>query len=133
MNCVLVVSWFSHQGLDWVSLTADWGVTRITSRIVKELSYGYRIQLVWIVLFEMYSCWSNFSKYLRRVMKIIEAHCRRYIWLCTNVITKRALVLGDKLCSFICMALLNIINLKLWNKAVIFKCYWDLEHKQDTT
>ncbi|KAH0689336.1 hypothetical protein KY289_016694 [Solanum tuberosum] len=48
-----------------------------------------------------------------------------------NVITKRALVSWDKMCIPKSVGGLNLVNLKVWNKAAILKIYWDIEQKQD--
>ncbi|XP_060217115.1 uncharacterized protein LOC132644545 [Lycium barbarum] len=104
---------------------------RISSWTAKQLSYAGRIQLVQTVLLGIQAYWSQLFQIPSKVMKLIEAHCRSYIWSGTNLITKRALVSWDKLCSTKYVGGLNLINLKLWNRAALTKSFWDLAHKQD--
>ncbi|XP_059281233.1 terpene synthase 10-like [Lycium ferocissimum] len=66
-----------------------------------------------------------------KVIKLIEAYCRSYIWSGGNVITKRALVAWERLCIPKSAGGLNLNNLSLWNEAAITKTCWDLAHKQD--
>ncbi|XP_059288814.1 uncharacterized protein LOC132042227 [Lycium ferocissimum] len=48
-----------------------------------------------------------------------------------NVITKKALVAWERVCTPKSAGGLNLINLQLWNKVAIAKTCWDLEHKED--
>lgn len=49
----------------------------------------------------------------------------------SNVITKKALVAWEKICTPMTAGGLNLINFKLWNTAAIAKSCWDLAHKKD--
>lgn len=49
----------------------------------------------------------------------------------SNVLTRKALVAWDKLCSPRSVGGLNMINIRVWNKAAITKLYWDLANKKD--
>ncbi|XP_059315645.1 uncharacterized protein LOC132066336 [Lycium ferocissimum] len=62
--------------------------------------------------------------------KYLDALCRSYVWFGTSVVTKKALVAWERVCSPKSVGGFNLINLQLWNKAVISKNCWDLEHKQ---
>lgn len=64
-------------------------------------------------------------------MKAVEAYCRSYIWSGINVITKKALVSWERVCTPKSIGGLNLINLNLWNRAAIAKNHWDLAHKLD--
>ncbi|XP_019230249.1 PREDICTED: uncharacterized protein LOC109211202 [Nicotiana attenuata] len=66
-----------------------------------------------------------------KLIKLIEAYCRSFMWSGTNVITKRALISWDKVCQPKSARGLNILNLKSWNKAAILKLQWDLATKAD--
>ncbi|XP_075111341.1 uncharacterized protein LOC142181744 [Nicotiana tabacum] len=50
-----------------------------------------------------------------KVVKLIEAYCRSYLWSGGNVLTKKLLLSWEK----------------VWNNAAIAKTYWGLTHKQD--
>uniref|UniRef100_A0A1S4C8E5 Reverse transcriptase zinc-binding domain-containing protein n=1 Tax=Nicotiana tabacum TaxID=4097 RepID=A0A1S4C8E5_TOBAC len=66
-----------------------------------------------------------------KVIKIVEGLCGSYIWSGTNEITRKALLAWDRVCLPKAGGGLNIVNLKLWNKAAIAKHCWDLAHKKD--
>lgn len=106
-------------------------VAKISSWIAKKLSYAGRVQLVKTVIFGVQAYWAQIFVLPSKVMKIIQAYCRSYIWLRANVITKRALVSWDKMCTPKSDGRLNLVNLKVWNKAAILKICWDIEQKQD--
>lgn len=65
------------------------------------------------------------------MIKLVEGMCRSYVWSGANEITKKALIAWDKVCLPKAGGGLNIINLKLWNKAAIVETCWDSAHKQD--
>ncbi|KAH0639679.1 hypothetical protein KY285_036265 [Solanum tuberosum] len=107
-------------------------VSRITSWTRKKLSYAGRVQLVQTVLFGIQSYWSQMFPLPSKVVQIIKAYCRSYVWEGTNTINKKTLIAWDTVCSPKSVGGFNIINLLLWNKAAIAKLYWDLTHKQDS-
>ncbi|XP_019229886.1 PREDICTED: uncharacterized protein LOC109210864 [Nicotiana attenuata] len=67
-------------------------VARISSWTAKKLSYAGIVQLVQTVLFGIRSYWSQLFNLPVKVMKMIEAYCRSYIWSGINAITKKSLV-----------------------------------------
>ncbi|XP_060170874.1 uncharacterized protein LOC132601831 [Lycium barbarum] len=106
-------------------------VGRISTWTVRKLSYAGRVQLVQSVLFGIQAYWAQIFVLPTKVMKTIEAHCRSYVWSGVNTITKRALVAWDKVCTPKSVGGLNLINLKIWNRAAIAKNSWDVAHKED--
>lgn len=66
-----------------------------------------------------------------KMIKLIESHCRSYLWLGFATITKRALVAWEKICTPKSARGMNLTNIRLWNRAAIAKTNWDLTHKQD--
>ncbi|XP_019248656.1 PREDICTED: uncharacterized protein LOC109227921 [Nicotiana attenuata] len=106
-------------------------VARISSWTAKKLSYAGRIQLVQSVLFGIQAYWSQLFLIPSKVLKTIETYFRSYVWLGENVITRRSLVAWDKICTPKSAGGLNLINLKVWNRAATAKNYWDLAHKCD--
>ncbi|XP_060182758.1 uncharacterized protein LOC132612661 [Lycium barbarum] len=116
--------------LQWSPLI-DKMVARISSWTAKKLSYAGRVQLVQSVFFGIQSYWSQMFVIPSKVLKVIDAFCRSYIWSGTNTITKRALIAWDRMCLPISAGGLNLINVQIWNKASIAKPYWDLARKSD--
>ncbi|XP_075076819.1 uncharacterized protein LOC142163432 [Nicotiana tabacum] len=106
-------------------------VARISSWTARKLPYARRIQLIRAVLFGIQSYWSQMFLIPAKVIKTIEAYCRSFMWLGTNVITKRALISWEKVCKPKSVGGLNILNLKQWNRAAILKLQWDLTSKAD--
>ncbi|XP_019256492.1 PREDICTED: uncharacterized protein LOC109234906 [Nicotiana attenuata] len=106
-------------------------VAKISSWTARKLSYAGRVQLIRTVLFGVQSYWSQIFLMPSKVIKLIEAYCRSFMWSGTNVITKRALISWDKVCQPKSAGGLNILNLKSWNKAAILKLQWDLATKAD--
>lgn len=101
-------------------------VAKITFWTAKKLSYAGRIQLVRSVIFGIQANWAQMFVIAAKVMKTIPAFCRSYIWSGANNITKKALVSWEKMCTPKVAGGLNMVNLKLWNKAAILKLCWDL-------
>ncbi|XP_070009263.1 uncharacterized protein [Nicotiana sylvestris] len=66
-----------------------------------------------------------------KVMKLIEAYCRSYIWSGSNTITKRALIAWDRMFLPKSVGGYNLLNIRIWNKAAITSVYWDLAQKKD--
>ncbi|XP_060180731.1 uncharacterized protein LOC132610456 [Lycium barbarum] len=106
-------------------------VGRISTWTARKLSYAGRVQLVQSVLFGIQAYWAQIFVLPTKVMKIIEAHCRSYVWSGVNTITKRALVAWDKVCTPKYAGGINLTNLKIWNRAAIAKNSWDVAHKED--
>ncbi|XP_009791749.1 uncharacterized protein [Nicotiana sylvestris] len=67
----------------------------------------------------------------KKVMKAIEAICKTFLMTCTATISKKALVAWEKVCRPIAAAGLNILDIKIWNKAAIIKHLWDITRKKD--
>ncbi|XP_019246435.1 PREDICTED: uncharacterized protein LOC109226086 [Nicotiana attenuata] len=94
-------------------------VARISSWTARKLSYAGRVQLIKYVLFGVQSYWSQMFLIPSKVIKLIEAYCRSFMWSGTNVITRRALISWERFCQPKSARGLNILNLKSWNKAAI--------------
>ncbi|XP_019233130.1 PREDICTED: uncharacterized protein LOC109213753 [Nicotiana attenuata] len=87
--------------------------------------------LVQSVIFGIQAYWAQLFILPAKVLKMIEALCRSYIWSGTNTITRKALVAWEKICTPRSAGRLILINLPVWNKAAIAKTCWDLAHKHD--
>lgn len=81
----------------WQPLT-DKIVAKISSWTAKKLSYA-GMQLVRTVIFGIQAYWAQMFVLPAKVMKLIQAYCRSYIWSGMNVITKKALVAWEKMCT----------------------------------
>lgn len=84
---------------------------RITSWMAKSLTYDGRLQLIKSVLFGVQAYWSQLFLLLKKVIKLIEAICRSYLWSGEANITKKTLVAWDKVCLPKSAGGLNILNL----------------------
>lgn len=60
----------------------------------------------------------------KKVIKMIEAICRSYLWSGEANVTKIALVVWDKVCLPKSAGGLSILNLKIWNQVAICKLLW---------
>ncbi|XP_055824529.1 uncharacterized protein LOC129893059 [Solanum dulcamara] len=99
--------------------------------MAKSLSYAGRLQLIRAVLFGVQAYWSQLFLMPKKVIKLIEATCRSYLWTGESTITKKAMVAWEKICLPKGAGGLNIPNLQLWNRAAICKLLWDLSmHKE---
>ncbi|XP_070001865.1 uncharacterized protein [Nicotiana sylvestris] len=93
-----------------------------------SLPFKYLVQSI---IFGIQAYWAQLFILLAKVLKMIEALCRSYIWSGSNTITKKAFVAWEKMCLPKSAGGLNLINLSFWNKATIAKTCWDLAHKED--
>lgn len=106
-------------------------IVRITTWTTRKLSYAGRLQLIQAVLFGVQAYLSQMFLIPSKVLKLIESHCRNFLWSGTNTITKKALVAWEKVCTPKASRGKNLINIRIWNKTVVAKINWDLAHKQD--
>jgi len=108
---------------------------RITSRIsswtAKNLSYTGRAQLIKSVILGIQAYWAQLFSIQPKVLHLIDAHCRSYLWEGSGTITKKALVTWEYVCNPKCVGGLNLINISLWNKSALAKFLWDIANKQD--
>nr|XP_009762494.1 PREDICTED: uncharacterized protein LOC104214512 [Nicotiana sylvestris] len=69
---------------------------KINCWIAKLLSYAGRLQLIKLVPFGVQSYWAQIFQLPKKILKMIEAMCRSFLWSGTSTITKKALVAWDK-------------------------------------
>ncbi|XP_070050690.1 uncharacterized protein [Nicotiana tomentosiformis] len=96
------------------------------------LSYSGRVQLIKSVIFGMQIYWAHIFLPPKRIMKLIETICRTYMWTGTSATSRKALIARYKVCQPKAAGGLNIINMRLWNKAAILKQLWALAKKKDS-
>ncbi|XP_019263748.1 PREDICTED: uncharacterized protein LOC109241462 [Nicotiana attenuata] len=95
------------------------------------LSYSGRLQLIKSVLFVIQTYWAQVFLLPKKIMKMIETICRTFLWTGSNAISRKALIAWDKICQPKTTGGLNIINMRVWNKAAIIKQLWALAMKKD--
>lgn len=106
-------------------------LARISGWAVKLLSYAGRVQLIKSVLFEIQMYWCQVLVLPQKVVKMIQAACRIFLWTGKVDVSRRALVAWDKVMLPSMAGGLNILNLKYWNRAAICKLLWNLAQKKD--
>nr|XP_009779767.1 PREDICTED: uncharacterized protein LOC104228912 [Nicotiana sylvestris] len=84
---------------------------KINCWIAKLLSYAGRLQLIKSVLFEVQSYWAQIFLLPKKILKMIEAICRSFLWSGTTTITNKALVAWDRVCWPQAASGLNVINM----------------------
>lgn len=96
-----------------------------------SLMMAARIQLIKSVLFRMQTFWSQVFLPPKKILKMIKSTCKCFLWTGKSSLSKRALVIWDKIFLPKVAGGWNIVNLELWNKAAILKIFWNLSNKKD--
>lgn len=68
----------------------------------------------------------------KKIMKLINSHCRIFLWTGKTCPSKRALVSWEKLCMPKVAGGKNILHICNWNKVVVAKQLWALATKADS-
>ncbi|XP_059301911.1 uncharacterized protein LOC132053828 [Lycium ferocissimum] len=100
---------------------------RVKLWTVKFLSYAGRVQLIKTILFSIQVYWSQIVVLPEQVVKMIEATCRTFLWTGQAETSKKSLIAWDKLCYPKVTGGLNILDVKVWNKAAICKLLWTMK------
>lgn len=82
------------------------------------------------VLFGIQVYWSQIFVLPQRVLKMVQQACMIFLWTSRAETSRQALVAWEKIILPYCAGGLNIVNLKLWNKAAICKLLWSLNKKR---
>ncbi|XP_019238427.1 PREDICTED: uncharacterized protein LOC109218515 [Nicotiana attenuata] len=106
-------------------------LTRIKSWTTRYLSYAGRLQLVKSVLYSIQVYRSQVFVLPRKVIQMIEATCRNFLWTGGNDLSKKALIAWDRLCLPKAAGGLNILDIYTWNWAAIGKLLWNICRKKD--
>ncbi|XP_010665724.1 uncharacterized protein LOC104882983 [Beta vulgaris subsp. vulgaris] len=110
-------------------------IERITSRaqgwIVKLLSYVGRLQLVRSILSSMQNYWGHIFPLPKKMIKVVEAICRRLLWTCNTIDSKKAPIACSKFYEPKSCGGWNLINMALWNKVAMLKLLWAIAFKTD--
>ncbi|XP_019258471.1 PREDICTED: uncharacterized protein LOC109236718 [Nicotiana attenuata] len=101
-------------------------VGRITSWTAKFLSYAGRIQLIKSIMFSIQTYWAQIFVLPKKITKPIESICRSYQWTGEGTVSKKALLAWEKICLPKSAGEFNVMNIAIWNKAVICKQFWNL-------
>lgn len=97
----------------------------------KMLSYAGRLQLIKSVLMGVQAYLCQVFILPQKVIKLIQAACRTFLWTGKSNASKRALVAWDKLCLPKAAGGWNLTCIKLWNQAAICKLLWNIAKKKD--
>lgn len=60
---------------------------------------------------------------------MLEAICRTFLWIGQGELSKKEQIAWEKICQSSSTGGLEVIDLKLWNKADILKHLWDFSKK----
>lgn len=104
---------------------------RINSWTARFLSYAGRVQLIKSVIFGIQTYWCQIFMIPKKVLKLIQAACRSFLWTGHVGASKRALVAWENICLPKSSGGFNIIDVAIWNQAAICKFLWNLSQKQD--
>nr|XP_016495240.1 PREDICTED: uncharacterized protein LOC107814346 [Nicotiana tabacum] len=85
----------------------------------KKLNIHQCLQLVEKITERTY--WAQIFILPKKIMKMIETICRTFLWTSSSATTRKALIAWDKVSQPKAAGGLNIINMRLWNKAAILK------------
>ncbi|XP_047270331.1 uncharacterized protein LOC107874342 [Capsicum annuum] len=105
---------------------------KITYWSARMFSYVGKVHLIKAVLFGMQLYWAQIFVLPKKIMKMIEVVCRSFPWTGARQISKKALVSWEKICYTRADEGLNVINLKLWNKAAVMKQLWAIFLMKDS-
>ncbi|XP_019240180.1 PREDICTED: uncharacterized protein LOC109220174 [Nicotiana attenuata] len=106
-------------------------LARIKSWTTRYLSYAGRIQLVKSVLYSIQVYWSQVFVLPKKVVQMIEATCRSFLWTGGSDLSKKALIAWDRVCLPKAAGGLNILDIYTWNWAAIGKLLWNICRKKD--
>nr|XP_009768991.1 PREDICTED: uncharacterized protein LOC104219920 [Nicotiana sylvestris] len=95
------------------------------------LSYSGRVQLIKSILFGVQTYWAQIFLIPKKIMKMIETICRTFLWTGSSEFSKKTLIAWDRICQPKAAGGLNVINMKIWNKAAVLKYLWALAMKKD--
>lgn len=70
---------------------------KITCWAARLLSYAGRIQLIKAVLFGIQNYWAQIFILPKKVIKMLEAICRTYLWIGLGELSRKALISWDKI------------------------------------
>ncbi|GKV22537.1 hypothetical protein SLEP1_g32399 [Rubroshorea leprosula] len=105
---------------------------RIGSWATKFLSYAGRVQLVNSVLFHIQVFWSGALLIPKKVLKLIDAACRNFIWCGKFNYNAMSLVAWDDVCVLRKEGGLGVKQLLHWNKAALGKLVWNICQHQES-
>lgn len=98
--------------------------SRIRHWTAKLLSYTGSLQLIKSVLFSITAYLMQVFLMPKKVIKKIEAICRRYLW---SGVKKKAHIAWDKVCYPKEVGGMNFTSLSEWNIATISKLLWNMK------
>lgn len=97
------------------------------------LSYAGRVQLLKSVVAGIQLFWCQVFVIPQKVIKVLQAVCRTFLWTGRTTFSKRALIAWDKVILPKQAGGMGIGNLKMWNKAAICKLLWNVSLMKNRT
>ncbi|CAM8886477.1 unnamed protein product [Rhodiola kirilowii] len=118
------------KGVDY-SMIIDKMTSKIKAWSARFLSYAGRLVLVKHVLSCIGSYWMRVLTFPKGVLKKISAICRNYLWSGAAA-GKRNLVAWKEVCKPKHVGGLGIMNLSVFNRALLLGHIWDVAQKKDS-
>lgn len=107
---------------------------KITSKVrclsAKLPSYAGRLQLIKSVIFGFQTFWAQIFLLPKRILKMIDAICRSFLWTGQAEASRKSLVSWQKIGSPKSAGGQNIMNIHLWNQAALLKLLWSVKTKK---
>lgn len=107
-------------------------LAKVHSWANKLLSYGCRIQLIYLVLFSTQIDWSSIFILSTKVLKSTEKVLRSFFWAGPDMTSTGAKVKWEDVCLPKEQGGLGFRKLTDWNKAAMVKNIWAISKKADT-
>lgn len=94
------------------------------------LSYAGRVQLINSVLFGIQVYWSQIFLIPKKIIQVIQAACRNFLWTGKARLSRKALVAWERVCLPKIAGGLNIVDLHVEYKAAVMKLFWNLAKRK---
>ncbi|XP_060210676.1 uncharacterized protein LOC132637634 [Lycium barbarum] len=104
----------------------------VKPELKQEILRTLRLQLIKSVLFGVQTYWAQIFILPKRVMKLVDAVCRSFLWSGKGEVTKKELVSWARICLPKSAGGQNVMNICLWNKAAVIKQLWAIVDKKDS-
>lgn len=107
-------------------------VGRIKTWSSKHLSYAGRCVLINAVLVAIQAYWSQILILPARIIKEIKQVCRAFLWRGKEEFLGPGAVAWSSICKAKSGGGLGFKDVKVWNKAAVFKHIWAIAEKKDS-
>lgn len=79
----------------------------------------------------MFSFWAQIFVLLKKLLEMVGAKCRAFLWVETRLDFKRALVAWDQVYRPKCFGGLCLKNIFVWNKVALLKQLWSIVKRKE--